>query len=222
MFDTMTVGEFDGEEDLIWECTRNASDGVWEPVAPAFPADLDIWTPDLRLAAVLSAVDVDRLSRADRVAYLKAQERLNAAGAAASLRALSAIADVYDELAENIEDPGGGASSEVRSALRWTRRTAESEMAFAHHLRIRLPRLFESLSAGLVDRRRAALLVRHTDHLPVAHARMGVDARLTTGQLIEQIRRVCIDIDPDAARRAVMSRREPTVGWSAGRSRMGP
>jgi hypothetical protein len=184
------------------------------------PADLDAWTPDLRLAAVLSVVDVDRLCGADRVTYLKAQERLNAAGAAAGLRALTAIADVYDGL--DVEDPGGGASLEVRSALRWTRRAAESELALAHDLRVRLPRLFESLAAGLVDRRRAAVFVRPTDHLPAAHARMVVDVlmddagRLTTGQLIEQIRRVCVDIDPEAARRRYESSRADrrVVSWA--------
>jgi hypothetical protein len=58
---------------------------------------------------------------------------------------------------------------------------------------------------GLIDRRRAERLVSHTSHLSVGHARQVVDSllddahRWTTGQLVERIRRACLDIDPDTA-----------------------
>ncbi|MEX1004735.1 MAG: DUF222 domain-containing protein [Acidimicrobiia bacterium] len=113
---------------------------------------------------------------------------------------------LYDEMAEDIEDPDAGASMEIRAALRWTRRAVDNEMAFAHDLGVRLPSLFERLSQGHVDRRRAERLSDHTSHLSVGHARQVVDSllddapRWTTGQLIERIRRACLEIDPDTAR----------------------
>jgi len=167
----------------------------------------------LSLAMLLWSVDVDELSAADRVRFLRAQERLNAAGSAATLRAIGSIADAYDGLVEDIEDPEAGASLEIRAALRWTRRAAETELGLAHDLRMRLPRLFQALAGGVVDRPRVRVLVRHTDHLSVAHARMVIDAvvgeaaGLTTGQLTEAVRRLCLDIDPAGARERYMSSR---------------
>ena len=218
----LTAEDWDAEERLIFELTDAGLDHgpADEPVV--LPADLDSWVPDLRLAAVLSVVDVDCLSGSDRVAYLKARERLNAAGAASTLGAIRSISDAYDELSEDIEDPEAGASMEIRAALRWTRRATDIEMGLAHDLHARLPGLFERFARGLVDRRRVERLVSHTSHLSTAHARQVVDSLLddapkwTTGQLIERIRKACLDIDPDTARqRYEESRNERrVVAWS--------
>ncbi|MEX2655719.1 MAG: DUF222 domain-containing protein, partial [Acidimicrobiia bacterium] len=206
--------EIQAEENLIFELTEAGLRAEPEPGMLALPPDLDSWVPDLRLAAVLSMVDVHALSGPDRVRYLKAQDRLNSTGQAQFLGAVTSIADAYDVLTEDIEDPDAGASLELRAALRWTRRAADTELSFALDLRNRLPRVFDALSAGLVDRARARILVRHTDHLPIAQARMAVDtlldeaATLTTGQLVEAVRRVCLDIDPDSARERYQSSRK--------------
>jgi hypothetical protein len=205
-FPPMTTEEWAAEERLIFELM----DAGLEP-APAdepvvLPADLESWPTDIRLAVLLSVVDVNDLSGSDRVTYMKAQHRLNSAGQARFLGSITAVSDAYDELAEDIEDPEAGASMEIRAALRWTRRATDIEMGLAHDLQARLPSVFERFAQGLIDRRRAERLVSHTSHLSVGHARQVVDSllddahRWTTGQLVERIRRACLDIDPDTAR----------------------
>jgi len=223
MFDTMVeekaesvadwdAADWDAEDRLAWELTEAAmaaASTIGDPAGEerlCLPADLDAWPVGVGLVMLLSAVDVNRLSPADRVGFLRAADRANSAGQARFLGAVAAVADAYDDLAESIEDPEAGASLELRSALRWTRRAAETELGLAHDLRVRLPGLFEALAAGIIDRRRMVVMVRGTDHLPIAHARMVIDAligeahRLTTGQLTETVRRACLDLDPASAR----------------------
>lgn len=201
----LTEAESRAEEALVWQITQAELAAPSDPEPLTLPPDFGSWPADLRLAAVLSAVNVDELSGPDRVKFLQAQERLNAAGAASTLGAIRSVTAAYDQLAEDIEDPEAGASLEIRSALRWTRRATDTEMALAHDLWVRLPGLFERFSQGLIDRRRAERFVRHTSHLPIAHARHVVDSlvddahRWTTGQLVERIRRACLDLDPAAA-----------------------
>ncbi|MEX2422884.1 MAG: DUF222 domain-containing protein, partial [Acidimicrobiia bacterium] len=171
----MTAEDWDAEERLIWDLTEAALAAGPSDEPVMLPPDIESWPTDERLSVLLSAVDVHQLSGADRVAYMKAQHRLNASGQARFLGAVNAVSDVYDEMAEDIEDPNAGASMEIRAALRWTRRAVDNEMAFAHDLGVRLPSLFERLSQGHVDRRRAERLSDHTSHLSVAHARQVVD-----------------------------------------------
>jgi hypothetical protein len=202
MFDS--IAAIDAEEEFALAIMD--SDTSLAPRKPGLPSDLEFLPPDIRLAVVLLSTDVDELSGSDRVRYLQASERLNAAGQARTYRAMCAIADAYSGLGlEEMGDSERGAALEIRAALRLTRRNAESELEFALDLRARLPRLAEALAEGLVDRRRAGVLVRHTAHLPVAAAREVVartidDAgRLTTGQLTEVVRAVCLEVDPDSA-----------------------
>ncbi len=226
----MTAAEWDAEERLIFELMDAGLEPVPADEPMVLPTDIGSWPADVQLAVLLSAVDVDRLSGSDRVAYLKARERLNAAGAASTLAAIRSISDAYDEFSEDIEDPEAGASMEIRAALRWTRRATDHEMGLAHDLHVRLPGLFERLSQGLIDRARTRRLVDHTSHLSVGHARQVVDSllddapRWTTGQLTERVRRACLEIDPDTARdRYEESRKErrvvpspigiPVSGW---------
>lgn len=218
----LSAEELDAEERLIFELMDAGFDPAPSDEAAVLPPDLESWPADARLAAILSVVDVDRLTGSDRVRFLQSQERLNAAGSAVTLNVIRSVCDAYDQLQEDIEDPEAGASLEIRSALRWTRRAAETEMTLAHDLHVRLPRLFEALAAGKLDRARTRVLVNHTSHLSTAHARTVVDSlvgdagRWTTGQLIERVRRACLDIDPDAAReRYEESRSERRVtSWS--------
>jgi hypothetical protein len=201
MFDS--IAAIDAEEEFALAIMD--SDTSLAPRKPGLPSDLEFLPPDIRLAAVLLSTDVDELSGSDRVRYLQASERLNAAGQARTYRAMCAIADAYSGLGLEMGDSERGAALEIRAALRLTRRNAESELEFALDLRVRLPRLAEALAEGLVDRRRAGVLVRHTAHLSVAAAREVVartidDAgRLTTGQLTEVVRAVCLEVDPDSA-----------------------
>jgi hypothetical protein len=223
MFDeveTIDLAAWEAEEELVRTLSR-VDESEPSDKAPSLP-DIESLPAGLALSLVLATVDVRQLSGPDRVRYLQAQNRANAAANGALLDAINAVAEAYDELAEDIEDPAAGASFEIRSALRWTRRAAESELVFAHTLQVRLPRLFSALNKGLVDRNRAAVMVRYTDHLSVAHARTVVDrvlenaSRLTTGQLSEAVRRACLETDPDSMReqrrQAVKDRR--LVSWA--------
>lgn len=102
------------------------------------------------------------------------------------------------------------------------------ELGFAVELVTRVPRVWEALSAGLIDLRRARVVVSGTSHLPVDTARQVMEgiidraARLTTGQIGAVLRRFCVEADPDQAtsryRQAHEERRvimEPTVEGTA-------
>ena len=218
----MTVEEWDAEERLILELMEAGPDPAWFDEPLVLPPDLDSWEPDMRLAAVLAAVDVNQLSGSDRVTYMRAQHRLNSAGQARFLGAVNAISDAYDEMSEDIEDPDAGASMEIRAALRWTRRAVDNDMALAHDLQVRLPSVFERFCQGLIDRARADRFSRYTSHLPVAYARQVADSLLddapkwTTGQLVERIRSACLEVDPDTARKRFDESRSERrlVSWS--------
>ncbi len=65
--------------------------------------------------------------------------------------------------------------------------------------------MLDALAAGLIDNRRARAIVHGTTHLDDDTARAVVDAvigdaaRFTTGQLMHRLRKLCIDVDPQAA-----------------------
>jgi hypothetical protein len=91
-----------------------------------------------------------------------------------------------------------------------------------------VPVVWEALSAGLIDLRRARVLVSGTSHLPVETARQVLErvidraCRLTTGQIGAVLRRLAVEADPDQAtsryqqahegRRVIL---EPTVEGTA-------
>ncbi|MGH8656688.1 MAG: DUF222 domain-containing protein, partial [Gammaproteobacteria bacterium] len=91
----------------------------------------------------------------------------------------------------------------VRVALVLTRRAADAQFWLAHDLLTRLP----AVHAGVLDEPRARVLSEWTSELSPAQARalcaelLPRVSRLTTGQLIEQIKRLAIAIDPEWARR---------------------
>lgn len=200
-------GVFESDE-VLFELTRAAYHRPVSDDTVGLPDGVDGWEPGPALAAVLAAVDVDRLAPADRVTYLKASERMVASQQAGSYRAMTAISDAYASLDPDPAVTEPAAALEIRAALRWTRRTAETELAFAHDLRHRLPRVHAALAAGRLNRRNAYVFIRHTEHLPIAQARTICDPlvddahRYTTGQLTARLRRARLAADPtDAARR---------------------
>lgn len=182
--------------------------------------------PGVVLAAFLSGVDVARLSDGDRVRVLKAHQRLLSHYQAQVYADMAAIGDSYLELDAEFSDEA--ASTEIRVALHLTRRMADSEYGFAQELRDRLPTVFNMLSDGVLDVRRARTIEYGTSHLDEATARRVVDkikdcaSDLTTGQLAARIRRLCVEADPDEAKQrteeALENRRivaEPTVDGTA-------
>ncbi|MEX1004734.1 MAG: hypothetical protein WD156_05125 [Acidimicrobiia bacterium] len=92
MFDTLTEAELQTEDNLVLELEADP-DRFFTDEPVVLPPDLDSWEADLRLAAVLSAVDVNRLSGTDRVTYMKAQYRLNSSGQARFLGSVNAVSD---------------------------------------------------------------------------------------------------------------------------------
>jgi hypothetical protein len=124
--------------------------------------------------------------------------------------------------------PEEAAAAEIRAALRLTRLGADNQLSFALDLVRRMPAVLDALSSGAIDERRARAIVDGTLHLSEEVARDVADAVLphagswTTGQLRERLRKLCIETNPEDAKkryeRAVDNRRlaaDPTVDGTA-------
>lgn len=159
------------------------------------------------LAALLASIDLDRVSGFDRVLVLRASQRQASHAQAQVLAAMAAIADTMnDDLFPDDEELAWeAAATEVRAALRLTRRAAETDLDLALGLCRRLPRVWEAMASGALDARRAWVIARHTSHLDEDTARMVADrvldeaSGLTTGQLAARLGRLCIQACPDEA-----------------------
>ncbi len=178
-----------------------------QAVPSTLPPDVESWPVDHRLASLLDMVDAMSLSNTDRVRYVQCAERVVAHYQARALTGINAITDSYEQL--ELEDAAlvyDGTTFELRAALAWTRRRAEGELDLASDLLVRLPSVLQALSAGLIDKAKAKIIVDTTIHLSLVHARQVADAvledapGLTTGQLRVRIRRASLETDPDSVR----------------------
>ena len=201
------------------------------PVEPGIPSPLENMEPGPVLAAFLESLDIETLSGHDLVVVLRANQRMTSYHAAQMYRNMAALHTAmltFDGYEQSYEDAAASTSAEIRTALRLTSRSADVEMTFALNLHRRLPRLAGMLKSGTIDLRRAKVIDRSTTHLSDAGASDVVDAiadsasNLTTGQLRERIRKLCIQVDPDDAKdrfdRSVHDRRvvvEPTDNGTA-------
>ena len=192
-----------------------------EPIPPG----LENLEPGPVLACLLAAINVDQVSGYNRIVVLRAHNRMASHYAAQSYRAMTSVSDYMNS--DFDDDPllaNEAAAAEIRAGLRLTRSSADHELGFALDLNQRLPRVWEALAAGLIDVRRARVINNATFHLPIGTARnvadeiIGRAGDLTAGQLASRLRRLCIEVDPDQAKRryeqAVTERRvvaEPTV-----------
>lgn len=179
-------------------------DTQYHPIPPG----LDEMAPGPTMAAFLSSIEVDRVSPYDRVLVLRAQVRMASHAQAQVYAAMSALADHMERI-EFPDDPGlawEAAATEIRAALRLTRRSAESELDMAVGVK-RLPRLWAALARGEVDARRAQVIVAGTAHVDEDIARRVVDLviddapRLTTGELRARLTRLGIEADPESAKK---------------------
>jgi hypothetical protein len=108
---------------------------------------------------------------------------------------------------EVADRPDEFAVDEVRAALRLTRTAAEDMGALVWDLHSRLPAVLAAMRAGLLDQPRARVFSSWTADLSDAHTRavlaalLPVAPRMTTGQLIDAIKRHAIALDPEWARR---------------------
>ena len=196
------------------------------------PAGLATMQPGPVLGALLSSVDRVALNGHELVTLARVRARQVAHNQA----------ELYADMVEISYCPPGGptsgverlddidefASDELRAALTLTRRAAESELDMAWRLRERLPRVWDALHAGVIDARRARTFVHGTGHLDPDTARKVVAQvvdkapKLTTGQLAALLRRLCVEVDPDQAKKeyqhAVADRRvvaEPNLDGTA-------
>jgi hypothetical protein len=203
--DGSTFADWDVEDRLVDELLAS---GVLDPdpeEQPMLPPDLEAWPTDFCLAILLDHVDPMSLSDADRVRYVVAAERLTAHTQAAGFSGIGAVAASYRNLGiDDAKDVYDGTAFELGSALRWTRRHAETELDLALDLLEQLPSVLRALSEGRIDRQRAKVIVDGTAHLQsIAHARQVAEevlddaARLTTGQLAGRVRRGCLQADPE-------------------------
>jgi hypothetical protein len=171
------------------------------------PSGLDAMEPGPILAAFLSSIDVNRISGYNRIVVLRAHQRLVSHYTASMYADMAAVVDVLDDDDTKRWDAAEAAAAEVRAALHLTRRCADTEVGIALELQTRLPQVHDMLAAGVLDVRRARVLLDGTAHLDDAAARRVVDrvagdvAGYTTGQLRARLRRLCIESEPDEAAR---------------------
>jgi hypothetical protein len=169
------------------------------------PAGLDEMEPGPILAAFLSGIDVTRVSGYDRIVVLRAHQRLVSHYTASLYADMAAVVDILDDDDTKRSDAAEAAAAEVRAALHLTRRSADNEISIALELATRLPQIHQMLAAGVLDLRRARVLLDGTSHLSDDIARRIIEqiaddaTRYTTGQLRARLHRLCIETEPDDA-----------------------
>ena len=89
------------------------------------PPGLDDLEPGPVLGALLSAIDVDRVSGYDRIVVLRAHQRMMSHHQARVWAAMGSIADAYDPDRQRRPDDIEMAATEVRAALTMTRRAGD-------------------------------------------------------------------------------------------------
>jgi hypothetical protein len=181
-------------------------------VRQLIPADLAEIPPGPELARVLAGLEPSRLSGFDCVQVLKAQyrqanhERARVMALMAEVGLCGGVGPAGDELWRR-SVPDEFAADEVRAALVLTRRAAEAQLWVAYDLVSRLPQVYAAMLAGVLDEPRARVFSEWTLELSAEQARavcatlLPQAPRLTTGQLVEQIKKLAIAVDPEWARR---------------------
>jgi hypothetical protein len=239
MFDTLTrdtdiqgwLDQADNGDAELALAIEEADSAI--PSAPSIPPELAGMEPGIVLSGLLSAIDVENLSGHDRVIVMAANQRMASHYQA---RLYASMASVADAVTEELNRDGEtdfelveqACSSEIRAALRLTRRAADNELSIARGFQTRLPAVWQEFAAGRIDRRRANLILHRTDHLQVAQAqrvaRLALEraSELTTGQLTALLRKLSFEADPEDAKHryenAVDERRvvlEPGVDGTA-------
>ena len=169
------------------------------------PDDLEGLAPGPFLAAILSNINLSRLTGRDVVRMLKAQRRQVSSDQAGIYRAIAETAHCTDaDTTDRCTAPDEFAAEEIGAALSYTRRKAERELFVALSLKEH-PQMLSALNSGSIDSQKAVLIATDTDHLDRGSTGQIVDRvlphadELTTGQLRARIRRLCIQIDPDTA-----------------------
>ncbi|HKX75129.1 MAG TPA: DUF222 domain-containing protein, partial [Acidimicrobiia bacterium] len=130
------------------------------------PVDLDQLDPGLLLALFLDSADNTEASGYDQVTLLGAYQKMANYYQAKVYETMASIhhltrADSDLPVYEHFE----WVAAEIACALHLTRKSSESDLSFAIDLRERLPQVFQAFASGLIDLRRARVLVYATEHL---------------------------------------------------------
>lgn len=180
----------------------------WDFDTGWFPSGIAEWEPSVELGAYLTEFDPSKLGGGDRVRLLQARARLASHVTASLMRDIAGVVDAYAvDCRLDPDDPAVAnyAATELRAALHLTRRAADGWVHLALRLRNEFPELLALLDSGELDLPRVRAIDYATFGLPDALARAVVDAiisdapHLTTGQLGARIRKLIIDLEPEAA-----------------------
>lgn len=170
------------------------------------PGNLEQLAPGLFLAAILAAVDRSKLSGHDVVRLMKARARLVSHDQAGFYADMGEVAYAYDpDTTARDSHPVEFAAEEIQTALHKTRRSTLPDLELALDLRVRMPQVWEAMTAGDIDLTRAKVFARELESLhpalvPEAVTRVISDApELTTGQLRARLQRVALELDPEGA-----------------------
>jgi hypothetical protein len=187
----------------------------------AVPEGLADVPPGPELAAALAEIDLTTVPNDRMIEVVQAEHRQLAHHQGRLFAALAevgrcAAASEPGEVAR-AEAPVIESIHEIGPALHWTSNAAFAEHDLAETLRTRLPAVQAALLAGEIDRAKARAFVEYTRELTdeqialVCAELLPVAPRLTTGQLIDRLRRMVIALDPEAFdrryRRALRERR---------------
>lgn len=174
------------------------------------PEGLAEMAPGPELSAVLAGIDLSRLSGYDGVVAMQARYRQLSHERARLMATMVEVGlcDIGpdDELPRRAT-PDDYAADEIRAALVLTRPAAEGQFWLAYDLVTRLPAVHAAMDAGAVDEPRARIFSEWTAELSGDHTRAVCEALLpragvvTTGELIELIKKHAIALDPEWARR---------------------
>lgn len=126
-----------------------------------------------------------------------------------------------DEQLPRMDRPDEFAADEIRGALSLTRSAADGRLRLAWDLIHRLPPVFTSLDRGVIDEPKARVFSEWTGGLTddqahaICEALLPEAPELTTGQLIDRVKRMAIALDPEWARRryAEAVRERKVVGY---------
>lgn len=174
------------------------------------PPGLENMRPGPALASTLASVDRSSLNGYELVILLQAESRQAAHYHAAMQRSMHQIAHspagFAGSPAERVEIPEEFAADDIRAALRWTRRAAETSLDLAIEVIERFPLVWKELSRGRIDLPKVKVIVHTLRHLEERHIRrieekvVPLASDLTTGQLSARLRRMAISCDPESAR----------------------
>ncbi|HZC52850.1 MAG TPA: DUF222 domain-containing protein, partial [Mycobacterium sp.] len=179
------------------------------------PVGLAEMAPGAELGAVLETLDVARLNGHDLVVVLAARARQVAHLQAGMYAAMAAIAHCPPGDADSPVARTDGqvefAADEIRAALTWTRRKADTELGLALRLAGELSPTWRYLHEGKIDVGRVwvinnatSVLDEHQDAAALGDVQdkvLDYATTHTTGQVAAKLRRLVITADPEAAKK---------------------